>query len=183
MCFFFLVLTSCLMKQIINQSFSRTEEPFLWTIQVNLWLNFRTTSPQVTENGSCRAGVVEHASERSVHEWVRELQRERERGREGVKIIHLKPILLLKLISVLNGLTSSETSNLRAGEKTFCFSFFLTELFVVSSSNPNRRRDFLNFHFHREVKESCSIKLQTTEKVWWARVSSQWIMLLETQWC
>ena len=90
---------------------------------------------------------------------------EREREREGVKIIHLKPILLLKLISALNGLTSSETSsNLRAGEKTFCFSFFLTELFVVSSSNPNRRRDFKLSFLTEKLKKAAQSNFKPQKK-------------------
>lgn len=48
-------------------------------------------------------------------EGVRETERERGEG-EGVKFIHLKPILF-KLISVLKGWTSLTTSNLKAGKK------------------------------------------------------------------
>lgn len=70
--------------------------------------------------------------------------------REGVKFIHLKPILL-KLISGLNGLDRLMTSNLKTGRKAFKFKLF----FVFSSKQKQKLLGFQTF--------TCSVQKHFTE--------------------
>lgn len=60
--------------------------------------------------------------------------------REGVKFIHLKPILL-KLISGLNGLDRLMTSNLKTGRKAFKFKLFFV-FFIQTEEKTSGISDF-----------------------------------------
>lgn len=71
--------------------------------------------------------------------------------REGVKFIHLKPILL-KLISGLNGLDRLMTSNLKTGKKV---SFALRLFFVFSSK---QEKNLGGFRLLRAVFRNISSK-------------------------
>lgn len=76
-------------------------------------------------------------------------ERGMEREREGVKFIHLKPILL-KLISVLNGRDRLKTS--KAGKKAS----FESKLFFVFSSK--QKKNFWDFRLLPVVSRNISMK-------------------------
>jgi len=104
---------------------------------------------------------VEH-SDCPSHNWelhpqvtLHQSRRERKRDGEGerVKIIHLKPILL-KLITELNGLTSSGTSKLQAGKKTLFLSW-ITKLLFYAHKKIN---SWLNLTFYPQRKVVIPIK-------------------------
>lgn len=73
----------------------------------------------------CRVGVFFIAEDFCITSLLSVL---RDGQEDGVKIIHLKPILL-KLIRALNGLTSSGISNSQAGKKMLV-SFFIKKVDV-----------------------------------------------------